>query len=102
MNGYPTKEKPYVFNGDFVNRGKFSTECMIALYAILLVDPESIHLNRGNHEARLIADVYGLKDEMLKKYDNDTYLLLVDSFKYLPLGHTIEKKVLILHGGLFE
>lgn len=102
MNGYPSKDKPYLFNGDFVDRGSFSAECMIALYAILLVDPESIYLNRGNHENADLNKMYGFEGEILSKYDSDTFLLFVDSFKYLPLGHTIEKKVLVLHGGLFE
>lgn len=102
LNGYPSKDKPYLFNGDFVDRGSFSVECMIALYSFLLYEPECIFLNRGNHENADLNKMYGFEGEVIAKYDRDTFLLFVDSFNYLPLGHTIENKVLVLHGGLFE
>lgn len=75
---------------------------MIALMAFKLAEPECIFLNRGNHENADLNKMYGFEGEIKAKYDNDTFLLFVDMFKYLPLGHTIEKKVLVLHGGLFE
>lgn len=56
----------------------------------MLVDPECIYLNRGNHENADLNKMYGFEGEVLAKYDQDTFMLFVDSFKYLPLGHTIE------------
>lgn len=54
QNGVPSEKNPYLFNGDFVDRGKNSMEILIILFAFLLVYPNDLHLNRGNHEDYLI------------------------------------------------
>ncbi|XP_041037543.1 serine/threonine-protein phosphatase with EF-hands 2-like [Carcharodon carcharias] len=53
-NGLPSPEKVYVFNGDYVDRGKHSVEILLILFAFLLVYPKGVYLNRGNHEDYVI------------------------------------------------
>ncbi|KAH0487999.1 MAG: uncharacterized protein KVP18_000512 [Porospora cf. gigantea A] len=49
-HGLPSRENPYLFNGDFVDRGNYSLECILTLLALKVMDPQCLYLNRGNHE----------------------------------------------------
>lgn len=59
VNGYPSSENPYLFNGDFVDRGSFSVEVMITLLCWKALYPEHFHMARGNHESRNLNKLYG-------------------------------------------
>lgn len=39
LNGLPSDENPYLFNGDFVDRGSFSLEIILTLFAFKCMSP---------------------------------------------------------------
>ena len=59
INGYPSEKNPYLFNGDFVDRGSFSVEVIITLLAWKILYPEHFHMARGNHESKNLNKIYG-------------------------------------------
>lgn len=102
INGVPAQDNPYLFNGDFVDRGSFSIEVILTLFAWKLCYPKGVFLARGNHETKNMNKLYGFEGEVTKKYDEDLYNLFCEAFCLLPLCHVINKKVFVVHGGLFS
>ncbi|KAI9786846.1 MAG: hypothetical protein M1839_005077 [Geoglossum umbratile] len=102
LNGFPSDTHYYLFNGDFVDRGSWSTEIAILLYAYKWLRPNAFFLNRGNHETDDMNHVYGFEGECKAKYNERTFKLFSESFSALPLATLIGKKFLTLHGGLFS
>lgn len=102
MNGVPSEKNPYLFNGDFVDRGSFSAEVILMLFSWKLLYPRHVNLARGNHETRNMNKLYGFEGEVTKKYDEDLYQLFCETFCLLPLCHLINKKIFVVHGGLFS
>lgn len=55
----------------------------------------------GNHESKNLNKMYGFENEVKHKYCIKTYDLFSDMFCNLPIAHCINRKILVLHGGLF-
>lgn len=47
LNGLPSVTNPYLFNGDFVDRGSFSVECIFTLFSFKLLYPDHFFMSRG-------------------------------------------------------
>lgn len=101
LNGLPSETNPYLFNGDFVDRGSFSFEVVLTLFTMKLVFPNHVHLLRGNHESKNMNKIYGFEGEVKHKYDDTVMQLFTEVFNWLPLSAVIENKVIVVHGGLF-
>ena len=103
INGYPSKTHGYLFNGDFVDRGSWSTEVALTLYAYKMLYPKTFLLNRGNHETDDMNRMYGFEGECRAKYTTDrVFKLFSESFSALPLATLIGGRFFVLHGGLFS
>jgi serine/threonine-protein phosphatase 5 len=111
-NGTPSKENPYVFNGDFVDRGSFSVEVIFTLLSIKVACPEAIYLTRGNHESQNMNKIYGFEGEVKAKYSREiVFRLFTELFRSLPLAYVLDgtvdgtpdgRRAFVVHGGLFS
>ncbi|KAI1285321.1 Serine/threonine-protein phosphatase 5 [Halotydeus destructor] len=102
LNGLPSENNPYLFNGDFVDRGSFSVECILVLFGFKLLFPNHFFMARGNHESQTMNQMYGFEGEVKAKYSVQMYDLFAEVFNLLPLTHCINKRVLVMHGGIFS
>ncbi|XP_072941598.1 serine/threonine-protein phosphatase rdgC [Epargyreus clarus] len=104
-NGLPSPENPYIFNGDFVDRGKKSLEVLLLLLACMLAFPGGVYLNRGNHEDLIMNSRYGFIREVHQKYRHNAERLLKlieNMYRWLPLGTIINNRVFVVHGGISD
>ena len=104
-HGLPSATNRYIWNGDIADRGPHSCEIFALVLLFQLQSQGSSWITRGNHEARDInerpaAMGGGFMDEVLDKYDLETFELFQLYFKHLPLAVNLGGQILVLHGGL--
>eukprot|EP00163_Fabomonas_tropica_P021242 TRINITY_DN3724_c0_g2_i2.p1 TRINITY_DN3724_c0_g2~~TRINITY_DN3724_c0_g2_i2.p1 ORF type:complete len:476 (+),score=111.08 TRINITY_DN3724_c0_g2_i2:314-1741(+) len=102
INGKPGPNNPYLFNGDFVDRGSFSVEVILTFLAYRVLYPQDFHLQRGNHETKNMNMMYGFLGEVEHKYNRQMYDLFCEVFQALPICAVLGQKIFVVHGGLFS
>ncbi|CAF4950538.1 unnamed protein product, partial [Rotaria sp. Silwood1] len=102
-NGLPSNENPYIFNGDVVDRGFQSIEIFLLISVALIVYPNNIYINRGNHEDHVLNLRYGFMKEIIHKYKSHATRLLrlfENIYSWLPVASLIDDHIFVTHGGI--
>lgn len=94
----------YLFLGDYVDRGKWSFECVLYLFCLKLLAPNKVTLLRGNHEVRSMHEQYGYEQEVVTKYGYDygkrLYEMTIRVFDRLPCCARVDNAIFCCHGGI--
>ena len=115
-HGPPSSTRTYLFNGDIADRGDSAVEILLLLFAYKLVWPESVFINRGNHEAKDMNEMFGfsvccfqlllvchdwMQAEVRRKYKGTRILSMFQAvFDSLPLCTVVGGKIFVVHGGI--
>ena len=91
-----------LFLGDYVDRGSYSFEVIIFLYALKINFPNEITLLRGNHESVAMTEHFTFREEVLRKFKSDESVFdsFIESFECMPLVADVNGDYLCMHGGI--
>eukprot|EP01065_Artemidia_motanka_P018604 TRINITY_DN2192_c0_g1_i1.p1 TRINITY_DN2192_c0_g1~~TRINITY_DN2192_c0_g1_i1.p1 ORF type:complete len:526 (+),score=51.21 TRINITY_DN2192_c0_g1_i1:99-1676(+) len=97
-----------VFLGDYVDRGNYSVECVLRLFALKVAAPETVVLLRGNHEDPAVCGALMYGDQSFlgqcKQHFGESdglsfFSLACACFARLPVAAVIDKRIFCSHGG---
>jgi protein phosphatase len=94
-----------IFLGDYGDRGEYSKEIFYTVLKLKLAFPEQVILMRGNHEGPedLLPSPHDLPTEFKIKFGEkwaEAYSKIRELFNCLYNAVLVEKRYLIIHGGL--
>lgn len=93
----------YLFLGDYVDRGDYSIECILYLFAMKLISPKRFFLLRGNHEVAPIQRQYTFSKECDLKFGpsgKDLWKNFNKVFDFMPIAAIIDNQIFCAHGGI--
>jgi len=91
----------YLFLGDIVDRGDFSTETVVLLYIFKFLYPRNVFIIRGNHEFADVCKLGGFSSELESLYHCEGIeQAFFDVFSFTPLAAVYDRSIFFVHGGL--
>lgn len=97
----PPPNRNYLFLGDFVDRGDFSTETITLVLILKILYPENVFIIRGNHEFSEMFTRCGFTHELVQIYTNPSVKASFQKcFSYMPLAALVNDSILCVHGGI--
>ncbi|KAK1656742.1 Metallo-dependent phosphatase-like protein [Colletotrichum godetiae] len=99
-NGAPSPETMYLFNGDIVDRGPYSCECILLVFTLKIQFSKFVFVNRGNHESEPINREEGFFHEAQLRVGEEVLQLIHKCFRSIPLATDDGKSFFVIHGGL--
>ena len=103
INEEKPKPKYIIFLGDIVDRGPKQLECLIFVYALKILNPQSVYILKGNHETFEMNKAYGFYYDFINKFkDYKKFNKILSVYKVLPYCAIVNKSILCLHGGIPE
>jgi len=85
--------------GDYVDRGIYSIEVLILLFAFKIAYPKRVNVLRGNHESRAMTSYFTFRRECIEKYDDEIYDRCMLAFDAMPLCCVVANEYLCVHAG---
>ncbi|MFX1312027.1 MAG: metallophosphoesterase [Promethearchaeota archaeon] len=90
-----------IFLGDIVDRGPKQLECLLIVLTLKILNPQTYHLLRGNHETIEMNQYYGFFQNFIDKYkDPKKFNEILAVYDVLPICALINNTILCLHGGI--
>lgn len=89
-----------------MDRGPHQLEVVLLLFALKAMYPTRVFLVRGNHEFRSMNEAMGdvgflhQCKQRLPTSHASAYEAVHTAFEWLPLGALVERRVLVVHGGI--
>jgi protein phosphatase len=97
----PPPVRTYLFLGDLVDRGEFSTETFELIFILKAMFPRNVYCIRGNHEFAQMIEHGGFSEELLTIYHTpEAEPWVLDAFAWMPIAAVIGGAVLCVHGGI--
>lgn len=110
VRGGDVESVSYVFDGDFVDRGKHQLEVVVLMASLKIAFPGRIFLLRGNHEFKhqnkhmgsngFFAACNAACLEDVRRGEKLFETVHNNIFDFLPFAALIADKILVVHGGI--
>ena len=103
LNSTTFSKHNFLFLGDYIDRGAFSVECIIFLFAIKVLYPKRFLLVRGNHEVAIVNKQYTFYNECRSKLGpiaEAVYERINRVFNFMPVCAVVDGVIFCAHGGV--